>query len=474
MNDLVTIARRSFSIHDQRQFAAFSGDLNPIHVDPIYARRSLAGAPVVHGIHLLIWVLESALEYGLLIGKPESLQVQFRRPAQIDVQLVCGYKAHKAGTGTRFYVFTQEGDELLWIEISPGKVAVGAVLQSGSFQELVPLCHSWSDIKTMSGDIEILFSGEYHKLSWPRVCLECGVDFLALLTSTSRLVGMQCPGLDSLYSELKLERLENGKLPRHSLRYSVTTVDARFKLVNMSLQTASYIGGIRAFVRPKLKSQPTLTDVRQKVPAGAFHHQRALVVGGSRGIGEVAAKVLAAGGANVFLTYSTGKEDAERVVAEIRNTNTVVNFAKLDVTIADGTSEALIADFRPTHLFYCATPFIFAGRRDFFSQVLLERFLDYYVTGFERVLRLAYAYGLRDAWFPSSIALEDKPSDMREYCSAKLSAEKLVASLLFELKDLKISCPRLPRVATDQTNTLFEAENEDLVSVLLTNLFRKL
>jgi hypothetical protein len=106
--------------------------------------------------------------------------------------------------------------------------------------------------------------------------------------------------------------------------------------------------------------------------------------------------------------------------------------------------------------------------------VLLERFLEYYVTGFERVLRLAYAQGLRDAWFPSSVALDEKPSDMREYCAAKLSAEKLVASLLLELKDLKISCPRLPRVATDQTNSLFEAESKDAVSVFLTDLFRRL
>jgi len=51
---------RAFSLEDQLAFAALSGDFNPIHVDPLLARRLLFGAPVVHGVHLLLWGLESA------------------------------------------------------------------------------------------------------------------------------------------------------------------------------------------------------------------------------------------------------------------------------------------------------------------------------------------------------------------------------------------------------------------------------
>ena len=51
-------AIRRFTINDQRDFAQLSGDWNPIHVDPIQARRLLFGEPVVHGIHLVLWALE--------------------------------------------------------------------------------------------------------------------------------------------------------------------------------------------------------------------------------------------------------------------------------------------------------------------------------------------------------------------------------------------------------------------------------
>ena len=49
---------RAFDQEDQIQFARLTGDFNPMHLDPIAARRTLAGAPVVHGIHILLWLLD--------------------------------------------------------------------------------------------------------------------------------------------------------------------------------------------------------------------------------------------------------------------------------------------------------------------------------------------------------------------------------------------------------------------------------
>ena len=43
-------------------FATLSGDYNPLHVDAISARRFLFGSPVVHGIHTILWSLNSWLE----------------------------------------------------------------------------------------------------------------------------------------------------------------------------------------------------------------------------------------------------------------------------------------------------------------------------------------------------------------------------------------------------------------------------
>ena len=70
---------------DQLAFAALSGDYNPMHVDALAARRTQAGAPVVHGMHVLLWALD-ALAAAELIG-PQlcEIRAQFRKFTYLDV-----------------------------------------------------------------------------------------------------------------------------------------------------------------------------------------------------------------------------------------------------------------------------------------------------------------------------------------------------------------------------------------------------
>ena len=53
------LASRTFTEADQIEFAAVSGDRNPMHLDALLARRTQAGVPVVHGVHLLLWGLDA-------------------------------------------------------------------------------------------------------------------------------------------------------------------------------------------------------------------------------------------------------------------------------------------------------------------------------------------------------------------------------------------------------------------------------
>ena len=49
--------KRYFNLDDQIAFAEISGDYNPIHLDDLIARRSIFGETIVHGMHLILWVL---------------------------------------------------------------------------------------------------------------------------------------------------------------------------------------------------------------------------------------------------------------------------------------------------------------------------------------------------------------------------------------------------------------------------------
>ena len=97
------LGERDFSLEDQLVFARFSGDWNPIHINPLYARRCLTGQAVVHGIHMLLWALEcwtaqSGKDAGLT-----RLKVQFIRPAFLDERLVCRSTEKSASKRIHFF-----------------------------------------------------------------------------------------------------------------------------------------------------------------------------------------------------------------------------------------------------------------------------------------------------------------------------------------------------------------------------------
>src|SRR5580704_7564483 len=81
---------REFSPDGQLAFARLSGDYNPIHLDPVAARRLLFGQPVVHGMHALLWALDAWLEGTLVPIRMTRLKAKFRSsiPLNVTVELV--------------------------------------------------------------------------------------------------------------------------------------------------------------------------------------------------------------------------------------------------------------------------------------------------------------------------------------------------------------------------------------------------
>src|SRR5436190_17303236 len=96
------LASRVFAMNDQREFARLSGDFNPLHLDAQFARRTQMGAIVVHGVHTLLWALESVMQAGcfgvrsirvrfrqpLFLGETAELRISARTEATIDMDVV--------------------------------------------------------------------------------------------------------------------------------------------------------------------------------------------------------------------------------------------------------------------------------------------------------------------------------------------------------------------------------------------------
>ena len=79
--------------------------------------------------------------------------------------------------------------------------------------------------------------------------------------------------------------------------------------------------------------------------------------------------------------------------------------------------------------------------------------------------------GVRKVLHPSSVAVDEVPPGMAEYAAAKMAAEVLCLSLEKNKQaPLTIYKPRLPRMATDQTVSLFPVNNQDPVPIMLKHL----
>jgi len=88
-------ASRQFPLEDIHWFARVSGDPNPVHIDQEFAARSPPGAVIAHGLHLVMWALETLphtdtmLETGMttVFLKPvivgDSVQAEVAKPGVI-------------------------------------------------------------------------------------------------------------------------------------------------------------------------------------------------------------------------------------------------------------------------------------------------------------------------------------------------------------------------------------------------------
>jgi hypothetical protein len=455
---------RFFSLCDQLEFASISGDFNPIHLDPLAARRAVAGGLVVHGIHLLLWALDEWASTKSVKTSIISLSATFTRPVLVgnDISLSISPLTHESFN----FSLTSGRTTVATLSVSFQQRFVEAELLYDLPEPTICTKLDAAMIEGCSGSLDLYFPQSRFNALFPNLINILPSAQLASLMATTRLVGVKCPGLNSLYYQLDLSLSQH--CTASALNYRVTRFDERFNLVSMQVECPGLTGTVKAFLRPEPVQQALCSFIRQNVASSCFAGQKALVVGGSRGLGEVISKVLAMGGAEVILTYNSGQAEAQAVVSDITNSGGRAQARMLDIMTLD--SKADIYGWKPTHLYYMATPHIFSGVRNCFSESIFQTFCKFYVEGFAKIFDYVSTPNLCGVFYPSSVALDEQPSDMLEYTCAKSAGEVLVAMLAKANPNVLFILRRLPRLATDQTNSLMPVRNNDPLSVVLSAL----
>ena len=452
-------------------FAALTGDFNPLHVDPVAARRLMFGGTVLHGLQVCLKAIEVALAgsgEAFVLGEVE---VQFAGPVrdgeQIELQRV------PTRDGRVKLRLLCDGEQIQTITLRPGTASRCEI----DLPDRLPAeqgCRELTiaDVARASGAVPLELDRLAAAALFPRLARAMPVRQLASLLAATRIVGMRCPGRHSLFAELHMRFGEPDRLSEPSLAFRVEHIDERFSLATLSVTGPGVAGHLHTLVRPAPVEQASYQAAQRAVARGEFAGQRALVVGGSRGLGELSAKIIAAGGGEVVITYASGRDDAERVCREIRDGKGVCRSLAFDVLAPDRKAlAATLAASPPTHVLYFATPLIQLTDPASWRESLFRRFCDYYLTGLFRTLTLAQELsgsGPLTLINPSTVFLEQEEPRAKEYTAAKAASEMLCRSLMASDPQLSCHCPRLPRLDTDQTRTFMAPQlHQSSMTVML-------
>jgi acyl dehydratase len=462
---------RLFTEADQMRFARLSGDWNPMYMDPIAARRTQAGAPVVHGVHLLLWALDALIAAGIIRGSIASIQVTFSKFVFLSTQAELAVV--RPAPETVEVTVSASGVAVATITVNLGDPTTAAIEQADAPSALTdgqtPNSPPLASVAGQHGWIEpqanvIAIAGMF-----PAVSAGIGAGRVGAIALTSRLVGMLYPGLHSVFGSLDLSLGAPGQRP--GLGFRVIMANARTRLLRISIAGSGIAGTVVALARHDAVSQRNIADIAHVVADNEFAHAVVLVAGGSRGLGALTAKIIAAGGGRVIVTYASGRADAEKLTAEIEDFvgSPVCTPLRYDATL-DAAAQLGTIGRMVTHIYHFVTPRIHRQKPSLFDTALFSEFTRAYLTSFHDLCGTLQrqAEHRMVAFFPSSAFIEPgRPRDMIEYVMTKAAGELLCDEMSRTEGYPRVLSHRLPRMLTDQTATLAKVVTEDAFQIML-------
>jgi acyl dehydratase len=460
------LAFRTFTAADQILFADISGDHNPMHLDAVLARRTPAGAPVVHGVHLLLWALDVLARAGGRRPPIRRLTARFKRFVAVDETVAAALTRQTEATACLDLVASGLTAAQIAVEFGAPAGTAETPIGDAVSAPTVPHDLTFEQMQGLSGRLAFAGKPEAVVAMFRAASGWLGPRRVAALAATTLLVGMVCPGLHSMYSSLAVDACEEPA--RESLLgFRVVRTDPRFRMVRLAITGGGWVGAVESFARMPPVPQAPARELMGVVGPTEFAGSFALVVGGSRGLGEVTAKLLAAGGAKVAITYRVGSAEAKAVTRDICAAGGRCEALPYDTGRAAEPQLARV-DEAPTHAYYFATPNIFKAQSALFARARLDAFLNVYVDGF---LDLVQALRARrndvSLFYPSSVFVAERPRGMVEYAMAKAAGETLCSEMNLAWAPLHVTVDRLPRLPTDQTASIIGTDLTSSVDCLL-------
>lgn len=98
-----------------QDYAELSGDHNPIHIDPEFARASGLPAPIAHGMLSLALACSALEEWGFPSDRIKTLESKFRSMLFVQDRLICELVSESLDE-VQLVARNQKGDEILSLQ----------------------------------------------------------------------------------------------------------------------------------------------------------------------------------------------------------------------------------------------------------------------------------------------------------------------------------------------------------------------
>jgi NAD(P)-dependent dehydrogenase (short-subunit alcohol dehydrogenase family) len=276
---------------------------------------------------------------------------------------------------------------------------------------------------------------------------------------SSYYVGMIVPGRQALFSSLSLVFASGVSFDDDRIQYSCSySVARRFELYRIHASTS--VGDqlyIEAFRRPGTIQYPagSISNLVQHL-GRPFAGKKAIVSGGSRGLGRILAVTMALLGAEVTVLYANDPTSVSDLLLDISGFEVNIDSVRVDLTCQSEVYEFVRKIDRCDYLFNIASPHIESELFKNFRVSDACNFIDASIRMFSFITmglsKKISADGI--VMFASSEFLDTQPKNFSHYIAAKAAIESLLSSFPVELMrdDIHFLAIRFPRILTDQTN----------------------
>jgi len=445
---------KSFIINKKKQlfFIKISNDRNPIHdIRKNKSKLNLEGT-IVHGMHVVIESLEIlSKKNNVNLKKIKYLEGTFKNPVFLNDKCYLSYK--KVNTFKSLLIIKVENLEAIEIIIffkDEENSKLNKIKKIGNGLKKPLLNNIKKKIKK-----NIFFnhnsSNIIIKKKFPSLYKNLGYSRLSSIIMMSTAVGMYWPGENSLFSSFKINFTNINK---DKIKLGIIKTDKRFLYSKSKLVSSGIEALMFSFFRSENIKQKKIGFIKKYIKKDKFKNHRALIIGGSRGLGEITAKIIASGGGYPTITYNSNKKIALKLKSEIFSSNFKCRLIKLSINKNGNFKSNVLKKFNYNSIYYFATPLIFRRKNNNFNYKIYKEFFNTYCTPLKKIVLLNKTNKPFTFFFPSTEFILKKNIFLKEYIKAKSLGEKELLNLSKKYKFTPI-IKRFPKILTDQNNTVF-------------------